>query len=89
MAMELRNALSVSLVHSLPATILFDYPTVETLVGYLAREVPALGLNRDAREETPEKKDERAKGISCLERLSDREAEALLVAELASLREDD
>jgi hypothetical protein len=69
--------------------MLFDYPTVETLMGYLTREVPALDLNRDAREKTSGKKDERGKAISYLGSLSDAEAEALLLAELESLRKDD
>jgi acyl transferase domain-containing protein/NADPH:quinone reductase-like Zn-dependent oxidoreductase/acyl carrier protein len=42
MAVELRNGLSNALGCSLPATLLFDYPTVEALAGYLNRNV--LGL---------------------------------------------
>ena len=39
MSVELRNALAKSLDCSLPATLLFDYPTVEGLTRYLAKEV--------------------------------------------------
>src|SRR5207302_1770465 len=39
MAVELRNALSLAVGQTLPATLLFDYPNIEALVGYLAREV--------------------------------------------------
>ena len=42
MAVELRNALASTAGESLPATLLFDYPTVDTLTDYLSRRV--LGL---------------------------------------------
>jgi acyl carrier protein len=89
MAMELRNALSISMGHTFPATMLFNYPTLETLVGYLAREVPALDLNQTTWEKTLGKKEEMGKVMSHLEGLSDAEAEALLLAELESPRKDD
>jgi acyl transferase domain-containing protein len=41
-AVELVNRLRTSLGRSLPLTCVFDYPTVEALSGYLAREVLAL-----------------------------------------------
>jgi acyl transferase domain-containing protein/acyl carrier protein len=45
-AVEFRNALGHAIGRPLPAPLLFNYPTVEALVGYLADEV--LGLNRPA-----------------------------------------
>jgi acyl carrier protein len=42
MAVDLRNGLGNTLGHNLPATLLFDYPTVNALAGYLSRTV--LGL---------------------------------------------
>jgi acyl transferase domain-containing protein/acyl carrier protein len=42
MAVDLRNALGDALGCNLPATLLFDYPTVEALARYLSRSV--LGL---------------------------------------------
>ena len=38
-SIELRNRLQTSLGLSLPSTLLFDYPTLEELVDYLAQEV--------------------------------------------------
>jgi myxalamid-type polyketide synthase MxaB len=38
-SIELRNRLQTSLGSSLPSSLLFDYPTVEELVDYLAQEV--------------------------------------------------
>jgi hypothetical protein len=81
MAVELRNALSLSLDRSLPATLLFDYPTVEALAAFVAQELqpaeppapvtPAIvETNRDA-------------WLAEIEQLSDAEIEALLDEELA------
>lgn len=44
MAVELRNALSASTDRTLPATLLFDYPTLDALAGYFMR---VLGLAGD------------------------------------------
>ena len=54
MSIEVRSRLEVELECSLPATLLFDYPTVETLADYLSQTV--LGLSTKALEtvETPE-----------------------------------
>jgi acyl carrier protein len=42
MSIEVRGQLEAELTSSLPATLLFDYPTVETLADYLAYNVLAL-----------------------------------------------
>ncbi len=39
MALELRNRLAANFGRPLPATLLFDHPTLEALTGYLSREV--------------------------------------------------
>jgi acyl transferase domain-containing protein/NADPH:quinone reductase-like Zn-dependent oxidoreductase/pimeloyl-ACP methyl ester carboxylesterase/aryl carrier-like protein/trans-aconitate methyltransferase len=46
MAVELRNMLSRMTGRALPATLLFDYPTLEALAGYLEREVLAFEEER-------------------------------------------
>ena len=39
MAVEFRNALSVAVERSLPATLLFSYPALDDIAGFLARDV--------------------------------------------------
>jgi len=41
MSVQLRNNLSKSLTRELPATLFFDYPTLEKVVEYLLNEVAA------------------------------------------------
>lgn len=81
MAVELRNLLSHSVQASLPATLLFDYPTISALADYLAKEVLHLAGNGQP-EAGDTQTDDRAAAMAELESLSDEEAEALLLAEL-------
>jgi len=79
MAVELRNSLQRILGRPLPSTLLFDFPTVESLSGYLL----------DAVLETPEKEDGRSMvhdGRGSEGEISEDEAEDLLKAELAQIR---
>jgi Cu/Ag efflux pump CusA len=45
-AIELKNRLQTNLKCVLPATVAFDYPTVEKLVGYLGQKI--LQLSSDS-----------------------------------------
>ena len=84
MAVELRNVLTRSLGSSLPATLLFDYPSLDALAAYL---LIALDLV-PAAEPTgvPATATSPAAGDD-LAALSDEEAEALLLAELGGAGE--
>jgi len=77
MAVELRNTLQKALGRPLPSTLLFDFPTVEALSGYLLGTVS----------ERPEKDEGRSAvhGDSVVD-LSADEAEDLLKAELTQIR---
>jgi NADPH:quinone reductase-like Zn-dependent oxidoreductase/acyl carrier protein len=81
LAIELRNALSTCLNRSLPATLLFNYPTLNALTGFILRDVladAATGTKRPTAagkvEDTP------ADLIADIEALSDEEVARLLSA---------
>ena len=83
MAVELRNLLGsgLELKKNLPATLLFDYPTLDAVVDYLAREV--LGWEKPASERAATDGEDNA-ALADLEGLSDEDAEVLLLRELES-----
>jgi acyl carrier protein len=81
MAVELANSLVRTGGQSLPATLLFDYPTLEALATYLAR-VWRLEAEVDAAIDAAPPTS--AESMNAVAELSDKEAEALLLEELAS-----
>jgi myxalamid-type polyketide synthase MxaB len=83
MAVELRNLLGsgLELKKNLPATLLFDYPTLDAVVDYLAREV--LGWEKPASERAATDGED-ITALADLEGLSDEDAEVLLLRELES-----
>jgi acyl carrier protein len=81
MAVELRNLLgaSVGLTRALPATLLFDHPTIEALVDYLAAEIPGMESGPESTTaETPVEVDASGDALDRIEQLSDEEVERLL-----------
>jgi hypothetical protein len=82
MAVELRNGLARDIETRLPATLLFDHPTLDGLTDTLLAAVPGLrGEGRPGPEAGSP-----AHGIASL---SDDEAERALLDELESLRGGD
>ncbi|MGR9105452.1 MAG: amino acid adenylation domain-containing protein [Gammaproteobacteria bacterium] len=81
-SIELRNCLQISLRCNLPATIAFNYSTVESLTEHLARTVLAFEVEAPGNETDQLGNDELAASI---EQLSDEDAEDLLLAELGKL----
>jgi hypothetical protein len=77
MAVDLRNRLSkdLGLARSLPATLVFDYPTLEALAGYIEQ------LLLPAQEAAPVAA-EPADAVEAIDDLSDEEIEALFAKKM-------
>ena len=84
MAVELRNALVAAVGKPMPVTLLFDFPTLAALGDYLGEAV--LKLEARAPHAAAESGDaaRHQTQVAAVARLSDAEAEALLLAELGS-----
>ena len=85
MAVELRNALGLSLARRLPATLVFDYPTIDGLVDFLAKdwqpaEAPPARSGRSEERAGPASATDLTADLAAL---SEDEAEAVLLQELA------
>ena len=81
MAVELKNALDEATGKNLPATIAFEYPTIDAIAAYLLSAV--LSQESDAAE-APDISDGEA-DLSDLDELSEEELEALLMEKLDDL----
>ncbi|CAG0930616.1 partial Phenolphthiocerol synthesis polyketide synthase type I Pks15/1, partial [Planctomycetaceae bacterium] len=87
MAVELRNLLGTGLAlkRKLPATLVFDYPTLEALADYVAREVlPSPAEKPAGPTETLAQVEpvSRANVIGTIEELSDEEVDRLLAEKM-------
>jgi len=83
MAVDLKNCLELSVNCSLPATLVFEYPTSEALAGYLERKIFA---GRESGVEPEKDTDEQTALLEKIKLLSEEEVEALITEELATLR---
>ena len=82
MTIELKNRLQSSVGKTLPSTIVFDHPTVAALAEYL--EVRVLALAEDGERLSEQaSSDKETEAADALTRLSDDEAEAILMKELS------
>jgi acyl carrier protein len=93
-AIELRNTLGRALGRPLPATLLFDYPTIDGLAGHLIHEIFAAPANGHDQEQAAGngKSGERAGTLAEIEALSTDEIETMLAVEsqaMASLIDGD
>jgi myxalamid-type polyketide synthase MxaB len=80
MAIELKNKLEANLGQSLRSTLLFDYPTLEALVDYLAQEMGLLEPVEPAETSQAEAKDEELDAfLAELDQVSDKEIRQQLI----------
>jgi acyl carrier protein len=79
MAVEIRNALGLKLGMSLPATLLFDYPTIESLAEYLDTQIFGEAQPGEAASaaELPADLDD---VLTTVEQMSDRDVEAAFLS---------
>jgi acyl transferase domain-containing protein len=84
MAVELRNLLGggLQLKRSLPATLVFDYPTSEALAGYLEKELFAAEAQAAAQQEAEQEQQAALEEVAAM---SEEDAEAALLEELKLL----
>jgi len=75
-AVEIRNRLGKGLEHSLPVSLIFEYPTVNELVDYLAKQI--LELETDLQQTQSATKD----NFDYIDDLSDEELEDLINREI-------
>jgi len=88
-AVELVNNLQNNLGGSLPATLIFEYPTIDDLSKYLAKEI--LLLEPITTSDSGSHNDngtQQSEMVSKLEKLSEEEAEALLIKKLKEARHE-
>ncbi len=86
MALELRNQLQRSVGVALPSTLVFDYPTVESMARYLLVDVLSLGEPESAGPEPSDAAEgQDAALVDRIKSLSDDELDASIAAKLAAL----
>ena len=87
LSIELRNRLQTTTGFALPSTLVYDYPTLASLVEFLARDVLRLDpAEPKVQAETARAGNGGAQSLSELDGLSVDEAEALLLEELAQAK---
>jgi len=88
-SVELRNRLQTSLGRSLSSTLIFDYPTIDALAGYLVSEMFTEEEQEEETDsaETTQKDDHPTQILTSVdvEQLSEEDAEALLLMKLESI----
>jgi len=82
MAVELRNRLRSDVSQELPATLLFDYPTIEEVTDYLANEMPSLFEASDSMQASSGGSGQESNVLDNIGQLSEDEVERLFREQL-------
>ncbi len=88
MSVELKNRLEASLGNSLPATLTFEYPTIETLAQYLLNQVFSWNTAVKFEAESPQDIEPQNEILKDIIQLSEDELATLVDRELAALMRD-
>ncbi|BBM86752.1 type I polyketide synthase [Candidatus Uabimicrobium amorphum] len=88
MAIELKNTLEMSVGKTLPATMLFNYPTIELIVSYIANDILDIEFAQEQDDTTPleSQKSDHAEQV---EQMSEDEAMELLNQKLSAFNNED
>jgi acyl carrier protein len=93
LAVELSNALGASIGKPLPATLLFDYPSIQEVASYVGTKLFGSRAvdksQKDGQTELHGEQKKRDRDIQDIVQISDAEAEALLQEELSNMRNED
>ncbi len=84
LAVELRNVISKDVEKPLAASLLFDYPTIEVLAGYLLSDVLEMTPAKEPQTQKVAISVDSDVAAADIEGLSEEEAEALLMKELGA-----
>jgi malonyl CoA-acyl carrier protein transacylase len=85
MSIELKNRLETSLGNSLPSTLTFEYPTIESLADYLHNKVIALNVAEPIEVESPIETEVQTDLLIDIQQYSEDELAALVDQELEAL----
>jgi acyl carrier protein len=88
MAVELRNGIAEAVGHSLPASLTYDYSTIEALSGYLFSELLADEISVSMTESEQTVDDFEALAMDELDGLSQEDMAQLLAKKIASLNQE-
>jgi malonyl CoA-acyl carrier protein transacylase len=88
MAVELRNRLAsgIGSTTPLPATLMFDYPTIDAIAQYLGRRIDAAGAPAPEAAAPASPEPAPAASAAAIAELTEEEAEALLLQKLENLQ---
>jgi amino acid adenylation domain-containing protein len=84
-AIEFRNHLENSLGLSLPATLVFEYPTIKSLAEYITTKLLKWQLIQIVDEDSPQTEDKLGMVLSEIEQLTEAEIQAAIAKEMAEL----
>ncbi|MBR8838432.1 MAG: SDR family NAD(P)-dependent oxidoreductase [Stigonema ocellatum SAG 48.90 = DSM 106950] len=85
MSIELKNQLEASLGHSLPSTLTFEYPTIETLAQYLLSQAISLDVEEKFETESQQVQEHDSNMFVEIQQLSEDELATLVDRELEDL----